>query len=240
MSLSTTRIRAIFVKELREYRRNRSILATMAVIPLVFVINPLVQIFALPESASGGLSHVHALVYMLGIPAIVPAVVAAYSVVGERAQGSLEPVLISPIPRQELLLAKALAALVPSLAVSYVMFGLVVVSVELFAAPGVSAAIARGPDLLAQVIFTPLVAGWSIWVGIAISTRASEVRVAQQLGTLASVPSAIVAALIAYDVIHPTVGLAIGFAVLLLALNIGGWRITAALFDRERLISGAR
>ncbi len=240
MRLSTTRTRAMFVKELREYRSNRSIIATMAVIPLVFVINPLIQIFALPESASGGLSHVHVLVYMLGIPAVVPAIVAAYSVVGERSQGSLEPVLITPIPRDELLLAKALAALVPSLAVSYVMFGAVVASVDLFAAPGIAAAIARGPDLLAQVIFTPLIAGWSIWVGIAISTRASEVRVAQQLGTLASVPSAIVAALVAYDVIHATFGLALGFAALLVILNVAGWRVTSALFDRERLVSGAR
>ncbi len=240
MNVSWTRVRAIIRKELREYQRNRSIVATMAVIPIVFVINPLINIFVLPAEASGGLSHAHILVYMLGIPAIVPAVVAAYAVVGERQQGSLEPVLMTPIPREEFLLAKALAALVPSLVISYVVYVLVLVAIELFANAAVAAALVQWPDLLAQLIFTPLVAGWSIWVGIAVSTRASEARTAQQLGTLASVPSALVFALIAYDVIHATLGLAIGGAVLLVALNLFGWRLTSAMFDRERLISGTR
>ena len=53
------------------------------------------------------------LLYMLGIPAIVPAVVAATPVVGEREQGTLEPVLTTPICREEFLLAKDLAVIVP-------------------------------------------------------------------------------------------------------------------------------
>jgi hypothetical protein len=61
--------------------------------------------------------------------------------------------------------------------------------VELFAHPGVAAALVRVPELLAQLLFTPLLAGWSIWVGIAISARSNDTRVAQQLGTLASLPS---------------------------------------------------
>ena len=98
----------------------------------------------------------------------------------------------------------------------------------------------RGPDLLAQLLFTPPLAGWSIWVGIAISTRASDFRVAQQLSTLASLPTAVVAALIAFDVIHPTLGLALGLAAALLLGDGLGWRITAATFDRERLTTGTR
>ncbi len=238
--MSWTRIRAIFRKELREYQRNRSIVLTMAVIPLVFVLGPLINIFALPSDAAGALRFEHILVYMLGIPAIVPAVIASYSVVGERLQGSLEPVLTTPIPRDEFLLAKALAALVPSLLISYVVFIGVVVAIELFAQPGIASSLILGPDVLAQVIFTPLVAGWSIWVGIAISTKVGEARTAQQLGTFASVPSAIIAALIAYGVIAATLQLAVGAAALLIVLNIAGWRVTSRLFDRERLIAGAR
>jgi ABC-type transport system involved in multi-copper enzyme maturation permease subunit len=238
--VSWTRIRAIFRKELREYRRNRSIVLTMAVIPLVFAIGPLINIFAIPSDAAREVRFEHILVYMLGIPAIVPAVIASYSVVGERTQGSLEPVLTTPIPREEFLLAKALAALVPSLVISYVVFAGVVVAIELFAQPGIADSLILGPDVLAQVVFTPLVAGWSIWVGIAISTRVSEARTAQQLGTFASVPSAIIAALVAYGVIAATLQLAVGAAALLIVLNVAGWRVTSALFDRERLISGAR
>ena len=89
-------------------------------------------------------------------------------------------------------------------------------------------------------MFTPLLAGWSIWVGIAVSTRSSEVRVAQQLGILANLPSVVVTSLIAFNVIHASLGLALGGAALLLALNALGWRVTSASFDRERLITGTR
>ena len=171
MNTNTRRVRAIFRKELREYQRNGSIVSTMAVIPLIFVIQPLIQVFALPASVAAGLSHEHVLLYLLGIPAIVPAFVAAYAVAGERQQGTLEPVLTTPIRREEFLLAKALAALLPSVAVAYAVYALFLACVELFARPGVATALLRGPDLLAQHVFTPLLAGWTIWIAIAISTR---------------------------------------------------------------------
>ena len=240
MNISKRRVRGIFRKELREYRRNGSIVGAMAVIPLLFVLNPLIEVFALPASDASAFRHEEPLLYLLGIPALVPAVVAAYSVVGERQQGTLEPVLTTPIRREEYLLGKALAALVPSVAIAYAVYAFVVACIELFAQPGVASALLRGPELLAQLFFTPLLAGWSIWVGIAISTRASDVRVAQQLGMLASLPSVAVTTLIAYNVIPPTLGLALAAAAALLILNRLGWRITSAAFDRERLITGTR
>ena len=170
MSVSRRRVRAIFRKELREYRRNGFIVLTMAVIPLIFLIQPLIVVFALPASAAAGLSNEHLLLYMLGIPAIVPAAVAAYAVVGERQQSTLEPVLTTPIRREEFLLGKALAALVPSVAIAYAVYAVFLACVGLFAAPAVASTLIRGPDLLAQLLFTPLLAGWSIWVGIGIST----------------------------------------------------------------------
>jgi ABC-type transport system involved in multi-copper enzyme maturation permease subunit len=235
--VSSRRVRAIVRKELREYRHNGFIIWTMAILPLIFLIQPLVVVFVLPPSASVRLSHGHPLLYMLGIPALVPAAVAAYAVVGERQQGTLEPVLTTPIRRQEFLLGKALAALAPSVTIAYAVYALFLACVGLFAQPAVASALLRAPDVLAQLLFTPLLAGWSIWVGIAISARARDFRVAQQLGILASLPSAVVAALVAFDVLHPTLGLALGFAAALLAGNGLGWRITAAAFDRERLIT---
>ncbi len=236
MSISRRHVRAIVRKELREYRHNGQIVWTMAVIPLVFVLPTVINIFG----ASAGNSPADLLLYMLGIPALVPAVVAAYSVVGERQQGTLEPVLTTPMRREEFMLGKALAALVPALVISYGVYVVVVACIELFAHPGVAAELVRWPELVAQLLFTPLLAGWSIWVGIAISTRFGEVRVAQQLGALASFPSVLVVALIAYGVIHASLALAIGGAVLLLVLNGLGWRVTSAAFQRERLISGTR
>jgi ABC-2 type transport system permease protein len=230
----------VFRKEVREYRRNGFIVLTMAIIPLIFLIQPLIIVFGLPAAAANELAHGHLLLYMLGIPALVPAAVAAYAVVGERQQGTLEPVLTTPVRREEFLLGKVLAALVPSVAIAYAVYAFFLACVELFAQPAVASALIRGPDLLAQLLFTPLLAAWSIWVGIAISARASDFRVAQQLGTLASLPTAVLAALVAFNVIHPTLGLALGLGAALLLLDGAGWRIASATFDPERLITGSR
>jgi ABC-2 type transport system permease protein len=238
--MSTRRIRAIFRKELREYRRNGSIVLAMAIIPLLFVIQPLVVAFLLPASASSDLAHEHLLLYMLGIPALVPAASAAYAVVGERQQGTLEPVLTTPIRREEFLLGKALASLVPSIGVAYAVYAVFLAAVGLFAHPAVAAALLRWPQILAQVLFTPLLAAWSIWVCLGISARSNDVRVAQQLGMLASLPTVVVTSLIAFNAIPVTLALAIGLAAALLLLDGLGWRIMSATFNRERLVTGTR
>ena len=174
--VSRRRIRAIVRKELRVYRRNGSIIAAMAIIPLLFLVQPLVSVLTASSASAAQIRGHHELVYLLGIPALVPVMLAAYAVVGERQEGTLEPVLTTPIRREELLLGKALAVLIPSVGIAYAVFGVFLALVALFAQPGVASAFIRPPDVLVQVIFTPLIAAWSIWIGIAISTRASDVR----------------------------------------------------------------
>lgn len=240
MSLSRRRVGAIARKELREYRRNRSLLAGMAILPLVFVIQPLIAVFALPASSSGELANEHVLLYLLGIPSLVPVFVAAYAVVGERQQGTLEPALTTPIPGEEFLLGKALAALIPSLVIAYGVYLAFLAVVVLFANPDIATALIQWPDLVAGLLFTPLLATWSIWVGIGVSSRSSDVRVAQQIGLLVSLPPVFVAVLTALNVIPPSLGLAVTFAVVLVVLDWLGWRFTSRLFDRERLIAGQK
>ena len=75
---------------------------------------------------------------------------------------------------------------------------------------------------------------------MAISVRANEIRVAQQLGMLASVPLIGLFVLLAVGVIRPTFLVAILFAVVLLLIDVGASRVVARMFDRERLVTGAK
>jgi ABC-2 type transport system permease protein len=177
------------------------------------------------------------MLFMLLVPATVPATISAYSVVGEREQGTLEPVLTTPITNGEFLVGKALAALVPTLAISYAIFGLVLACVALFAHPAVSSAVFRAPLLLALALFTPLIAGWSILVGIAVSARSRDVRVAQQIATLASFPPVAVTALMSFGVIPQSLAVALGLAAGLVLVDSLGWRAVSAMFDRGRLVT---
>ncbi|HET6193729.1 MAG TPA: ABC transporter permease subunit [Trebonia sp.] len=243
MSFSRRRVGALVRKELRDYRRNRFVIYTMAFLPALFVILPTIQLLTASASASSAKLNAKiglSILYMLMIPAMVPSVLAGYSVVGEREQGTLEPVLITPVRREEFLVAKALAAFIPTLVIAYAVFGIFLVIAAAFAQPGIAAAVFEGPHLLVQLLFTPLLAGWSIWAGIAISTRSADVRAAQQLAVLISLPPLAIVALMGFNVITPTPGLALGLAAALLIIDLLGWRAVAAMFDRERLVTGTR
>ena len=239
--MSLHRVAMVVRKEVREFRRNRFVVGTMAVTPCVFLITPMLTIFRVPDSASG--TQIKAAVgtmslLMLIVPVVIPPVIAAYSVVGERDQGTLEPVLTAPLRASELLLGKATAAFIPSVGIAYTIYFIVAVTTRFGAAHVVTTVIWHAPEMLAQLLFIPLLALWSIWVGIGISTRASDVRVAQQLATVAGLPLLGFTSLISFQVIKPSVPLAAGLAIALLVIDVVAWRVDSRLFDPERLITG--
>lgn len=241
--MNVQHIRSVVRKEVREFRRNRFVIVTMGVLPLVFLITPMITIFRIPDSATG--PQVRAAVgvislLMLIIPIVLPPVIAAYSVVGERDQGTLEPVLTTPVQASELLVGKAAAAFIPSVGLAYAIYLVVLLTVRFGAAHVVSTVVWHPPQLVAQVLFTPLLALWAIWVGIGISTRVSDVRVAQQLATLASLPLLGFTSLASFQIIRPSVPLAVGLAFALLAADVVAGLVVSRLFDRERLITGHR
>jgi ABC-type Na+ efflux pump permease subunit len=237
------RIGAVVRKELRDFRRNRFLVVTMSVMPFVFLISPMLTLFRIPASAPASLVDrsvgVTSLLLFV-VPAVIPPIMAAYSVIGERDQGTLEPFLTTPIRREELLLAKALAVFIPSVSVAYGIYIVFALAVRFGAAHVVWAAVWHTPQMLAQLAFTPLIAVWAIWVGIAMSVRARDVRVAQQLATLASLPALGITTLITFQVIAPSVQLAVGIAAALLAVDAVAWSVVSRLFDRERLVTGSR
>jgi len=235
-----SRIRAVVRRELRDYRRNRFVIATMLVLPLFFLVIPVAQVVALnanaPEAQIKGTVGAAGLLFFL-VPLILPTVIAAYAVVGERDQGTLEPVLTTPVLREELLLGKAAAALVPTMSIAYALmlaYGLIV------RARGVQPVItqlSRPGQIVAALLFTPLLAAFSIWVGLAISVRASDVRVAQQLSGLAMLPMIALLSLFTFGVLTPSVTVALAGAVVLVVLDAGAWRLVSRMFDRERLLT---
>lgn len=78
-------------------------------------------------------------------------------------------------------------------------------------------------------------------IGRSSGARTSrDVRAAQQLSVLANLPPVAIVAVMRFNLITPSTGLAVGLAAALLALDALGWRAAAGMFDRERLITGAR
>jgi ABC-2 type transport system permease protein len=243
VSIDPGRVKAVFRKELRQFRRNRAIVVTMGILPVLFLTGPLINLFSLTASVSTSTIHSvvgSVLLLLLVVPVILPAAIAAYSVVGERDQGTLEPLLTTPVRRGELMLGKGLAAVLPAVAVTYGLYVLFVVAVRVWAVHAVFVDVWQVGPILAQVLFAPLLATWSVCVGMAISARSSDVRVSQQLSTLASLPPLGMAILLTFRVIAPTVLSAIAIGLGLVVLDCFAAWGASLMLDRERLIVGRR
>ena len=242
MNQSAIRIRAVMHKEFREYLRNRFILYTMGTLPLVFTALPVLSLFRISDATDPTTIRTQVgitLLLLLVIPVVLPATIAAYSVIGERDQGTLEPLLTTPVSREEFLLGKSLAATIPTVGVAYLFFIVLVVAIRLGASSEVAHDVWQPSWFLAELLFAPLLALWSVWVGTAISARSSDVRVAQQLGTLASLPALILPLLMSLQVFQPTATVAVVIALALAVIDVAAWRIVSRMFDRELLITGA-
>jgi ABC-type transport system involved in multi-copper enzyme maturation permease subunit len=241
MNASAYRIRAVVRKELAEFRRNRLIVSTMGIFPLVFLILPTVEILRINASTlDTALQNRinYAMFVPLLVPVLVPGLLSAFSVVGEREHGTLEPVLTTPVGRIELLVGKAVAIFIPAIAIAYLMFGIFLAITQFAASSAAATAVLHAPQLPAALLFIPLLAAWAIWVGLAISTRVTDTRVAQQLSILGSLPPVGLAALMQFQVISATFLLVTALAGGLLVFDCIACFAVARLFDRERLITG--
>lgn len=235
-----SRVRAVVRKELREFRRNKLVVGTMVALPLIFVVIPLSNVLSLHAGTSPG--TLKAVVDSAGftfflVPLILPTVIAGYAVVGEREQGTLEPVLTTPLRGNELVLGKGLAAILPTVGIAYALYAIFVVAVRAAAIDAVVSLVWQPAKVLAVLLFTPLLAAFSIWVGLAISVRSSDIRVAQQLAGLGMLPMIGLLSLFSFGVVAPTVTVAIAGVAVLVVVDAGAWRIVSALFDRERLLT---
>ena len=79
-----------------------------------------------------------------------------------------------------------------------------------------------------------------IWAGSRVSAPSADLRAAQQLGMLGSLPPPVIVALISLNLITKSTALALGLTTALLTFDLLAWRVVATMFDRERLVIGRR
>lgn len=238
--MSRPRILVVVRKEFREYRRNRFILTTMAALPVVLLAILAAETFSL----RGGLSEAElrrpvgeALLFLQLIPVMLPTTIAAYAIMGEREQKTLETVLSTPVSDEELLAGKAIAAVLPAVAISWLLFGVYVLLANIFAPHVVVSRIWTVEQAVAMGLLAPALAALAIMVGILVSLRSSDFRVAQQLAVLAAAPVIAFIALITFRVLNPSVGLYAAAAAAVVVIVAVLWRVSLRLFSRERLLT---
>ncbi len=111
---------------------------------------------------------------------------------------------------------------------------------EVFAPQVVVSQIWTVDQAVAMAFLAPALAGFAIVVGILVSLRSSDFRVAQQLAVLASAPVIGFVALATFRVVEPSVGLYAAAAGVVCLMDVACWRLGLRLFSRERLLTARR
>ena len=218
--MTIMRIRALLAKEFLDLSRNRLALLPVGIITILSLVLPFGIAVAIPFftgqelGSDADLVKVSAVVgahetltntarvqlflfqqflmLFLMTPITGAMALAAHAVVGEKQARTLEPLLATPITTGELLVAKVLGALLPTLAISLAGLGLYLAGIVAMAAPGVAAAMLNARTVLLIVLVGPAAALVSLQAAIIISSRVNDARTAQQFGVLIIIPLAAV------------------------------------------------
>lgn len=261
-----SRIEAVLRKEVKELITNRAVVWTLIGIPALFLALPLALTWIIsrvsPEEISelepalrelrrilpalAGLSPLEQGQVMmirqfstlfLGIPIIGALSSTTYSIVGEKQNRSLEPLLVSPVETWELFLGKSLGALLPSLAITWLTFAAYALFAWILFGNKVVSHSFDASTLLMIAVLTPLVGLLGLAGGVVVSSRSTDPRGAQQIGGVLVIPVIflLVGQMSGLVVLGPLAVAvsAVGFLILDVLLLAAGSR----LFDREKIMT---
>jgi ABC-2 type transport system permease protein len=254
----------IISKEWAEVFKNRLVLFSVAFLPLIFIALPVITMVTTASFSSAdpgsfseadfpgfgdlcvGMSEVECgQVYMLNLytmmfmilPVAIPVTIAAYSIVGEKTTRSLEPLLATPITTTELLAGKALAAIIPAVAATWLSFAIYVVSMRFLVSEVAFTYLLDPLWLLAIFVVGPLMTFLSVSVAIMISSRVSDPRVAEQLSMVVILPiiMGVVGQSVGLFLLDRSTVLIVAVVVLLLDVVLGYVALKA--FQRETILT---
>jgi ABC-2 type transport system permease protein len=185
-------VATIAIKDIRVMLMRRSMRIAIVALPLALGIG-FSQIIRFGNIPASGLPRTLSafLFFFVMYTGAMPATLASYSMVGEKVERSLEPLLATPASDSEILLGKGIAALVPPLVAMWA--GMVTLMVYCDALTHGTLGYLYFPNWTASVTVlgvAPLVALLGVEFAVLCSSRVSEVRTAQQLGALVALPMA--------------------------------------------------
>lgn len=183
---------SIMSKDFTTFIRKKYILFTSVLLPLALsVVLPTVIFVAQSRG-----KKIPALLYSTLIPsfsfffviisAMAPVMIAGYSLVGEKLEKSLEPLLATPLTDGEILLGKSIVAVIPSLIAIYVSSAIFSVAINYVTGFAYVMPDTLFINILAFVV--PLVVLFSVEIMVIISSRVNDVRTSTQIGMFMMIP----------------------------------------------------
>jgi ABC-2 type transport system permease protein len=242
MNLGTAWI--VASKDLKSIRRKKSILYGIVLFPLLLAfLFPAVVVFAardsggIPAPLLPGLLNAFSFFFVIAA-AVLPSAIAAYSIVGEKVEKSLEPLLATPTTDGEILLGKSIAAFLPPILATY---GCSIIYMALLDYLTYSKlGYLYYPNLSIGIILLlviPLAEIMSIELSVIASSKVNDVRAANQLGGLMFIPFMVIYLASEIGVITLNDSNLLIIAGVLLLVDIALFSLSAKTFRREEILT---
>jgi ABC-2 type transport system permease protein len=176
--------------------------------------------------------------WFVNAAAIIPVSIASYSIVGEKIEKSLEPILATPVTDGEILMGKSLAAFIPSI-ISILTGGMIfMVLVNIFSHKTLTYIYLPNWNIaVILVILAPLACIMSIGFNVLISSRMNDVRSAQQVGFLILIPFGIIFLLSEINVISLTVNNLLIISLFVFIIDIVLFYLVRTTFRRDEILT---
>jgi ABC-2 type transport system permease protein len=177
------------------------------------------------------------LVLFLIAPIMGAVSLAAYTVVGEKQGRTLEPLLTTPLSTAEILIAKVLAAFLPSLAIEAVGLCLYFALSAAVVSPAVVWTMVSFRTLLLVGVLGPFTSLAALQATIAVSSRVNDPRSAQQVAVLLILP--LIGMLVGQMVglFFVTTGILVLLCLAVMVIWIVLILLSIALFERETILT---
>lgn len=233
-------------KDLGAFTKKKSLLYSTILFPVIAAIGfPLLLEFigqtvvtgGIPDTAVPGVINSFLFFFIIGV-VFISGGIASYSIIGEKVEKSLEPLLATPVTDGEILLGKSLAAFLPSLLATYAGATIFTTLIDVitysklgyFYFPNVSMAV----TLFAVV---PLVCLLSVEVVVLVSAKANDVRTAQQFGSIIVFPFVVIYVAGQTGVINLNTTNLLLISAVILAIDVFLFFLSRATFQREEILT---
>jgi ABC-type Na+ efflux pump permease subunit len=175
--------------------------------------------------------------YVIGA-SLLPVGIASYSLIGEKVQKSLEPLLATPTTDEEILAGKSIAAFLPAICSNYIGALIFTVLVDLFTYSTLKYRFFPNWDIaIILFLLAPLACILSVGYNVLVSSRVNDVRTAQQLGTLIILPFGAVYFLSEINVLPLTTDNMLIMAAVLVVIDAILFFLVKAAFQREEILT---
>jgi len=174
--------------------------------------------------------------YLLLIPVMIAVSFATFSIIEEKQERTLEPLLATPVRTWELLLGKALAGAIPSLLITWFCAGLFLAGITWMGSGHLLKFVLNTQWLISLFLLVPLFSLLAFMLGVIASSKANDPKTAQNIAIIAVLP---ILAILGVQLTGFAVFTSAKLFILTIAMGIIDLlvlRIASRLFQRESIV----